>query len=146
RGDAETVAWAGALMERQLGHLTRLVDDLLDTSRLARGKLSVRQERVDLAALVRSAGEDRRRLLTESGRALTVDVPAGPVVVRGDPDRLAQVIDNLLTNAQKFTARGGTVAVRLTAEEAAGRATLAVTDDGVGIAPELLPHIFQRYR
>src|SRR5581483_10689630 len=72
RGDAETVAWAGALMERQLGHLTRLVDDLLDTSRLARGKLSVRQERVDLAALVRSAGEDRRRLLTESGRALTV--------------------------------------------------------------------------
>src|SRR5581483_11620756 len=77
---------------------------------------------------------------------LELDVPAEPVVVRGDPDRLAQVIDNLLTNAQKFTARGGRIAVRLTADPAAGRARLSVADDGVGIAPELLPHIFQRYR
>ncbi|HEY1376948.1 MAG TPA: sensor histidine kinase [Gemmataceae bacterium] len=99
RPDAPTVAWAGDLMARQLRHLTRLVDDLLDTSRLARGKLSLQRERVDLAGLVRTAVGDRRRLFDDGGRQLNLDVPAEPVWVRGDADRLAQVLDNLLGNA-----------------------------------------------
>jgi signal transduction histidine kinase len=146
RPDAPTVAWAGDLMARQLRHLTRLVDDLLDTSRLARGKLSLQRERVDLAGLVRTAVGDRRRLFDDGGRQLNLDVPAEPVWVRGDADRLAQVLDNLLGNAHKFTAAGGRVSVRLAVDPAAKLATVTVADTGVGIPAEQLPHVFQRYR
>jgi signal transduction histidine kinase/CheY-like chemotaxis protein len=142
--DAETAAWAGEMMDRQLRHLTRLVDDLLDTSRLARGKLELRRDRLDLVQLVRATAEDRRRLLEEAGRELVLQLASAPVLVRGDADRLAQVLDNLLDNAQKFTDRGGRISVSLTAD--AGRATLTVADTGVGIPPTALPTVFQWYR
>jgi signal transduction histidine kinase/CheY-like chemotaxis protein len=145
RGDAATVAWAGDLMDRQVRHLTRLVDDLLDVSRIARGKLGLRRQRLDLARLVRTAVEDRRALLEGAGRTVELTLPAGPVWVHGDADRLAQALDNLLANAAKFTDRGGRVAVAVDADPAAGRATVTVRDDGVGIDPALLPRLFCRY-
>jgi signal transduction histidine kinase/CheY-like chemotaxis protein len=144
--DAETATWAGEMMDRQLRHLTRLVDDLLDTSRMARGKLALRQGRTDLAGLVRATVGDRRRLFEAAGRDMTLEAPAEPVLIRGDADRLAQVLDNLLDNAHKFTDRGGRITVRLTRDLDEGRAVLTIADSGVGIAPDLLPTVFQRYR
>ena len=146
RPDTATAAWAGDLMERQLRHLTRLVDDLLDTSRLARGKIALRQDRVDLAGLVRTSVADRRPLFAEAGRDLTLESPATPVSIRGDADRLSQVLDNLLANAFKFTSSGGRTSVCLTADPSTGRAIITVQDTGIGISSDLLPTIFQRYR
>jgi signal transduction histidine kinase/CheY-like chemotaxis protein len=145
RGDAATVTWAGDLMDRQVRHLTRLVDDLLDVSRIARGKLGLRRQRLDLTRMVRTAVEDRRALLEGAGRVVALALPAGPVWVHGDADRLAQVLDNLLVNAHKFTDRGGRVSVSVATDPASGRATVAVRDDGVGIDPALLPRLFRRY-
>jgi CheY-like chemotaxis protein len=113
---------------------------------MARGKLALRHERTDLAGLVRATVEDRRRLFEEAGREMTLEAPADPVPVRGDADRLAQVLDNLLDNAHKFTDRGGLITVRLTRDIDSGRAVLTVADSGVGIAADLLPTVFQRYR
>jgi PAS domain S-box-containing protein len=140
-GDPAVVEEMQQMMSRQLGHLGRLIDDLLDVTRINRGKVKLRRERLDLARLARQAADDRRRLLEEAGVTLRVEVPETPVWVTGDATRLAQVLDNLLSNAAKFTARGGEVAVALTAE--AGRAVLRVRDTGVGIEPALLPHVFE---
>src|SRR5262249_59285585 len=99
--------------------------------------------RLGLGRLVRTTVEDRRALLEGSGRTLTLELPPGPIPVQGDPDRLAQVVGNLLANAHKFTGVGGRVAVRVAAD--GGRAVVRVRDTGAGIDAELLPHVFQRY-
>jgi signal transduction histidine kinase/ActR/RegA family two-component response regulator len=145
RGDTETLAWVSDLIGRQVDNLTRLADDLLDVTRLARGKLSLRTARLDLADLVRTAVADHQPVFRAASRTLTADLPAAPAWVRGDAVRLAQVVGNLLSNALKFTDPGGTVAVRLTCDAAAGRAVLEVADDGIGIDPEFLPHVFRRF-
>jgi len=134
--------WAHGVIDRQVRLMTRLVDDLLDAARVARGKMSLRRERVDLAKLVRDTAGDRRQAFADAGLGLTVDVPPGPVWTDGDPSRLGQVLGNLLNNALKFTDRGGAVTVRLTADPATWQAVLSVRDTGVGIDPAFLPVVF----
>ena len=150
-GDRPAVEQAAAMMERQVRRLARLVDDLLDVSRVAGGKIRLRRERLDLARLVRTTAADHRHALTEAGLELSVEAPETPVWLTGDATRLAQVLSNLLDNAVKFTDRGGRVAVKLTAPDEpgasapGGSAELRVRDTGVGVGPELLPRLFEPF-
>jgi signal transduction histidine kinase len=130
------------VIERQTRHLVRLVDDLLDVSRIARGKIDLRVERVDAADVVAKAIEMASPLLEEREHDLHVDLARG-LVVDGDPARLAQVMANLLTNAAKYTERGGTVTVRGDSRD--GFALLSVRDSGMGIAPDMLPRVFDMF-
>jgi PAS domain S-box-containing protein len=132
-------------LERQARYLSRLVDDMLEASRVARGRVTLRPERLDLARLTATAAGDRRPLFEKAGLALAVEVPATPVWVTGDPARLTQVVTNLLDNATKFTDRGGRVTVRVAADPAAGRAVLTVRDTGVGLPADLLPRLFEPF-
>ncbi len=134
---------AREIIGRQVAHMARLVDDLLDVARIARGKVQLRTERADLAAVVRQTAEDYRPTLAGLGVELVVEVPAGPLWLVGDPTRLAQVVGNLLHNAGKFTPRGGRVAVR--AEARGGSAVVSVSDSGAGIAPEVLARLFEPF-
>lgn len=134
---------ARGTMARQLGHMVRLVDDLLDVSRISRGKLELRRERVAAQVVVEHALEASRPLLDAAGHHVQVTVPAEPVWVDGDLTRLAQVVQNLLNNSAKYTPHGGHIAVGLAVE--AGDAVIRVTDDGEGIAPELLPEVFDLF-
>jgi signal transduction histidine kinase/ActR/RegA family two-component response regulator len=143
--DPPTVAWAQDVADRQVRQLTRLVDDLLDVSRIARGKLLLRRERVDLVRLVGNLVEDHRRTAGEANLTLAVELPPAPVWVRGDPVRLAQVVGNLLHNAVKFTGAGGSVTVRVTSDEDGKRTVVTVRDTGIGIDPDTLPLLFQMY-
>jgi PAS domain S-box-containing protein len=131
------------MMVRQIQHMGRIVDDLLDVSRIQQRKVTLRRERLDLARLVRTAVEDHRPAFDAGGVRLTVDTPADPVWVHGDQTRLTQVVGNLLHNALKFTDEGGTVSVRVT--DGAGRATIRVTDSGVGIEPDMLARLFEPF-
>jgi signal transduction histidine kinase len=133
-----------AVIDRQVGHLTRLVDDLLDVTRVSRGKVQLRRETLDLADLVRRVGEDHRPIFVERGIDFAVRVPDAPVPVNGDGTRLAQIVGNLLHNAAKFTAAGGRVALLL--ERDLGRhAVICVRDTGAGIAPDTLAHVFEPF-
>jgi PAS domain S-box-containing protein len=134
---------ARGMMERQLKQMVRLIDDLLDVSRITRGKLALRRERVELAAVVQSAIETARPLLETAGHELTVALPPEPVPLDADPTRLAQVFANLLTNAAKFTDRGGRI--RLAAERQGGKVVVSVRDNGVGIPAESLPRLFEMF-
>jgi len=142
-GKKETVQFAAAVMERQLAQLVRLVDDLLDVSRISRGKIELRRERVTLASAVAHAVEAARPLARAMDQALTVTLPPEPLQLSADPIRLAQIIGNLLTNASKFTRRGGHI--RLQAEREAGEAVIRIIDDGIGIAPEQVERIFDMF-
>jgi PAS domain S-box-containing protein len=144
-GGPGTVGQAREVIERQVTHLARLVDELLDASRIASGKVQLHGERLDLAGVVRSAAEDHRQELGAAGLTLEVDVPASPVWVEGDAVRLTQAMSNLLYNALKFTDRGGRVDVRLTADAAAGRAKVSVRDTGVGMDPEMIGRLFETF-
>jgi PAS domain S-box-containing protein len=141
--DRALVDGARATMERQVHHLTRLVDDLLDVSRVMRGKIDLRRERVALGTIVAHAVETARPLIDAQGHALALEVPPAPLEVDADPVRLAQAVANLLTNAARYTPRGGHIALRVSA--AHGEAVVSVEDDGVGIAPALLPRIFDLF-
>jgi signal transduction histidine kinase len=132
-----------AIIERQAQHLVRLVDDLLDVARIARGKLDLRRERVELARLVALAAEASTPLVTERGHRLTIEVPQHGLLLDADPVRLTQVIANLLTNAAKYTNNGGRIRVQAHAD--AGEAVLRVEDDGIGIAADMLPRLFDRF-
>jgi PAS domain S-box-containing protein len=128
------------MMERQTHQLVRLVDDLLDVSRIIRGNIDLRREHVDLAAAVHRAVETAHPVIDAHGHQLNVSLPDQPLFVEGDLIRLAQVIANLLTNAAKYTETAGRI--RLAVERDNGHAIVRVSDSGVGIAPELLPRIF----
>ncbi|MFT3914642.1 MAG: ATP-binding protein [Anaeromyxobacteraceae bacterium] len=134
---------AREVANRQVGHLARLVDDLLDVTRVARNKIELVRSPLDLAALVRRSAEDYRASMRERGLALEVDVPPDPVVVVGDETRLGQVFWNLLSNAAKFTPAGGTVVVAL--EVRGEQAGVRVRDTGVGIEPRLLDEVFEPF-
>ncbi len=134
---------AKEVANRQLGHLTRLVDDLLDVTRIARGKIELRRSDLDLAGLAHRTADDYRALMHDRGLDLVVEVPRDPVVVNGDATRLAQVLGNLLSNAAKFTPAGGRVTLELSMQ--AGRAFVHVRDTGAGIAPDVLPSLFQPF-
>jgi signal transduction histidine kinase len=134
---------AREVIARQVGHLARMVDDLLDVSRLARGRIELRRARLDLAELVRRVAEDHRLLLASGGVELDVSTPRDPVPVDGDATRLAQLLGNLLQNSAKFTPRGGRVGVAVAVEE--GRAAVHVRDTGAGIDPGLLGSVFEPF-
>jgi PAS domain S-box-containing protein len=132
-----------AMMERQVNHLVRLVDDLLEVSRISRGTLSLRKERVEMAAIVRSAIETSEPLMAEAGHALEVVLPPEPLWLEGDPVRLAQVLANLLNNAAKYSNDGGRITVR--GESRDGQAVISVRDNGLGIEPDMLPRVFDMF-
>ncbi len=131
------------LMERQLGQMVRLIDDLLDVSRISRGRLELRIERVELAAVVQQAIETCRPLAESAGHELIVVVPPEPVYVNADPVRLAQVFSNLLSNACKFTEPGGRI--QLTAGQHGSNAVVSVRDTGAGIGSDELEAIFEMF-
>jgi PAS domain S-box-containing protein len=143
RVDAATVERSRGMMERQVHHLVRLVDDLLDVSRVMRGKIELRKERIELAAVVARAVETVQPLVDAQGHELSVCLPPESLPLDADPVRLAQVVGNLLTNAAKYTEAGGRI--RLAAEREGGEAVLRVRDNGIGIAPAMLPHIFELF-
>jgi PAS domain S-box-containing protein len=133
------------VIDRQVTHMSRLIDDLLDVSRIARGKLSLRSERCDVALITQQTVEDYRPSLEAAGLTLVAEVPSEPIVVEGDPVRLAQIIGNLLHNAGRFTDHGGRVEVRATVDVAERSAEISVADTGVGIHPELLARMFDPF-
>jgi CheY-like chemotaxis protein len=131
------------MANRQIGQLVRLVDDLLDVSRITRGRITLQREAIGLADAVERAVEMVRTDVDARAQTLTVSLPADDVRVFADPARVAQVIANLLGNASKYTPPGG--AIWLTAERAEGEIVMRVRDNGSGIAPELLPHVFDLF-
>lgn len=137
--------WAREIIDRQVTHMSRLLDDLLDVARIARGKIVLRQDVVDLGHLVRLAGEDYRATLESRGVALHLALPEQPVWVQGDPTRLSQTAGNLLHNASKFTNPGDQVTVTLETDGERAAAVLSVHDTGIGIEPEALEHIFETF-
>ena len=143
RLDAVAVSKARAIIDRQVSHMARLIDDLLDVARIARGKVRLRTERCDLAAVARQTAEDYRPTLTAAGLTLEVDAPDRPLPVTGDPTRLAQVVGNLLHNASKFTPRGGRVDIRAAA--AVGSAVITVQDTGAGMDADVLSRLFEPF-
>ncbi|HEX2163923.1 MAG TPA: hybrid sensor histidine kinase/response regulator, partial [Thermoanaerobaculia bacterium] len=132
-----------AVLDRQVAHLHRLVEDLLDVSRITHGKLQLERRPIELARAVAQALETMAPLFEQRGHRLSVEVPHAGLVVEGDPGRLAQVIGNLLANAAKFTPPGGEVAV--TAESAGDEVVLAIRDSGIGMAPELAATVFDTF-
>jgi signal transduction histidine kinase len=137
---SEQALRAQAVIERQTEHLTRLVDDLLDVTRIARGKIELRRSRVDLRELLWRAGDDFRLMMDGGGLVFRTALPDAEVWVDADATRITQVVGNLLHNAAKFTKRGDEVTLSL--ESAGGEATIRVRDTGAGIDPALLPRLF----
>jgi two-component system, sensor histidine kinase len=131
------------VMERQISHLVRLVDDLLEVSRITRGLIDVRREPLDLAFIVRSAIETASGTIDAGRHQLTVDMPAEAITVLGDPVRLTQVFANILTNAAKYTDAGGEIA--LTVRTDGGHASIAVRDNGIGIPADHLASVFDMF-
>jgi two-component system CheB/CheR fusion protein len=135
--------WAHDIIDRQAQQLTRLVDDLLDVSRITRGRIELRQERVELAALLERALETSRPALEAARHQLTVTFPEEPLELVLDLTRIAQALSNLLNNAAKYTRPGGHI--RLSASREDGEAVIRVRDDGIGIPPEMLASIFEMF-
>ena len=131
------------VIERQVMHLTRLVDDLLDVSRIAQGKVQLEKSPLDIAAVAARAVEGASPIFESKSQQLTVEVPRGQLYVEGDPGRLAQVLGNLLVNAGKYTQAGGHIS--LTAVREGDWVVIKVQDDGIGIAPEFLPRVFDLF-
>ncbi|AUX41322.1 uncharacterized protein SOCE26_027320 [Sorangium cellulosum] len=134
---------ACGVIDRQVSHMARLVDDLFDVSRVARARIPLRKERCDLTLLVRQTAEDYRSTLEASGLRLDLELPSEPLWVSGDPTRLSQVISNVLHNAGKFTDPGGRVAVALSAP--AGSAVVRIRDTGIGLEPGTLSRMFDPF-
>ena len=141
--DPRLAVKARDIIGRQSEHLTRLVDDLLDVSRITRGTVRLNRRAVALKDVVEAAIDTWRHLIAQRRQVLSVEMPAQPLLVEADPTRLAQVVANLLHNAAKFTPEGGRIAV--TAAEEDGRIALTVRDDGAGIAPAYLERIFELF-
>jgi PAS domain S-box-containing protein len=144
-----TLRWVHGVIERQAGHLARLVDDLLDIARINQDKITLRRELVELAAVVRQAVETTRPQIEARRHTLTVTLPDETVWLDGDPTRLAQVLANLLNNAAKYTDEGGGIALRAsaTSNEAGtgGCVEIGVRDTGSGISAELMPRVFEPF-
>lgn len=138
--------WARDLLGRQLKHLTRLIDDLLDVARITSGRIKLQREPLDVAGLVRHAIEAVKPQAEARRHRLNVSVPSEPMYIEGDLVRLTQVIDNLLTNAVKYTNEGGTIDLSAAVENTPARqVVLRVRDNGVGIPPEMLDNVFQLF-
>jgi signal transduction histidine kinase len=144
RSDADpTVSQTVSMMDRQMTHLVRLVDDLLDVSRITRGKLELRQRKILLTEVLGHAVESARAFIESHRHELTVEIRAQDLLVDGDPDRLAQVFSNLLLNAAKYTGAGGHITLTLDQEN--DEAIITVRDNGVGIPPHALEQVFDMF-
>jgi CheY-like chemotaxis protein len=137
------LAMARDIIDRQAGHLARLVDELLDVSRISQGKIVLKKEPVELSKIVAHSVETVRPMIDAREQRLSVEVSARPVWLLGDFTRLSQVIANLLNNASKYTPEGGRI--RLSAMAGEGAATISVEDNGSGIDAELLPRVFELF-
>jgi signal transduction histidine kinase/ActR/RegA family two-component response regulator len=144
--DPATLEWAKDVVERQVRHMTQLVDELLEVTRIGRGKIKLERRAVDLTALLRTTTADYLQSLEENRLALDFELPGEAVPVAADPVRITQVIGNILTNSIKFTDPGGKVTIRLTVDPDQKRAVVAIADTGIGIEPAMLPHIFETFR
>lgn len=140
----EQASRARQVIDRQAQHMNRLVEDLLDITRISRGKITLHRERVDLSEVARGTAEDHRELFARNGIELEIDPGEEPIWVDGDRTRLAQVIGNLLSNAAKFTPRGGRAILRVDASPD-GNAVLRVRDDGAGMSRETLQQLFEPF-
>jgi two-component system, chemotaxis family, CheB/CheR fusion protein len=141
----EQRARARRMIERQAQHLTRLVDDLLDISRISRGKILLRKARLDVVESVRATVEDQRPALEAAGLTVEMDLPGSPLYLYGDLTRLSQMVGNILNNAGKFTDAGGRVTISVRSEPEQGRAAIAVRDTGIGMSPDLLERVFEPF-
>jgi PAS domain S-box-containing protein len=137
------IEWCREVIDRQVGHLTRLVDDLLDVSRITRGKVTLQKERIELATAVARAVETVRPLIESRGHRLVLSLSERPVLVEADLVRLAQVMGNLLNNAAKYSPDGSEI--RLAAGLEGGEAVIRVRDEGIGIPPEMLAQVFELF-
>ncbi|MES2483234.1 MAG: ATP-binding protein [Pseudomonadota bacterium] len=142
-GDRQRVAQVTGMIERQVGQLTRLVDDLLDISRIGTGKIDLKKEPVSLARIIGAAVEMSRPQIEAAHHKLSLTFPDEPVEILADPARMAQVFANLLINAAKYTRRGGSIALR--AETQPTQVVVYVRDNGTGIAPDMLGRVFGLY-
>lgn len=143
--DPETQAWGIQLMERQGLHISRLLDDLLDVSRITRGKIQLRHQPLDFREVIQFAVQSTSIVLDERQHTLIVELPGEPVMLVGDPTRIEQIVSNLLNNAAKYTGSGGRIEIRLTIDETEREAVLTVSDNGIGIEPQLLPQLFEMF-
>ncbi len=141
--DAATFEWSRIVMRRQVTHLTRLVDDLLDVTRITSGKIQLRMQRVDCADILDSSISGLRLLFAERGQELVRSYTRGALSVDGDPTRLEQVVVNLLTNAAKYTQRGGKIWVN--AEREDGDVVISIRDNGLGIDPTVIAEMFDLF-
>jgi signal transduction histidine kinase len=140
---------AVTIIERQVAHMSRLVEDLLDLSRVSRGVINLRTDTVNLSALVREAMASAHSQFASKGQSASLRAPDGPILMNGDETRLVQAFGNLLHNASKFTGHGGDI--RVTIEQDGGtdskpHALVTIKDNGIGIAPEQLPRIFEMFQ
>ncbi len=135
--------WSIDVIEDQIKHMTRMVDDLLDVSRITRGKVVLQKELIELAEVVQLAVEASRPLIQDYHHELTITLPPESVILDVDPPRMAQVLSNLLNNAAKYTDEGGQIA--LTAQQIDNQVIIRVRDNGIGISPELLPEVFDLF-
>jgi signal transduction histidine kinase/CheY-like chemotaxis protein len=140
---SEPAARARQVIHRQTRHLTNLVDDLLDSTRLSRGKVELHREYFELRDLARITFDDHREIFQQRGVSISLEVAPGPVPMYADPTRIAQVLSNLMQNAAKFTPRGGRVSVAIHAED--GHALLRVRDTGTGMEPEVVARVFEAF-
>ncbi|AUX33895.1 MULTISPECIES: GAF domain-containing protein [Sorangium] len=131
------------MMDRQIGHMARMIDDLLDVSRITRGKVELRKERIDLRAVLNSALETSRPLIEAAAHELAVRLPPASLLLDADPTRLAQVFANLLNNAAKYTPAGGSI--RLAAQRDGAAVVVRVADNGVGIPADMLSNVFDMF-
>jgi CheY-like chemotaxis protein len=130
-------------MERQLSQMVHLIDDLLDLSRVSRGTIELRRERIELSKVIEQAVEMSHPVVEQAGHHLAINVPQSPIYVDADLTRLAQVFSNLLNNAAKYTERGGEI--RLLIEQQNGEVLISVQDNGIGIPQEMLPYVFDMF-
>ena len=141
--DPQVLAWCRDVIDRQVAQMSRLLEDLLDVSRMTRGQFALRREPLVLAAVVEQALEIAQPLIEAAGHALTVEMPAQAVALEGDSTRLAQVFSNLLINAAKYTEPKGRIG--LAVEVCGDEVVVRVTDNGIGIPDEQMPHIFEMF-
>jgi len=143
KSDPEENEKVRAMMERQLGQMVHLIDDLLDLSRISRGKFDLRRERIELATAIQQAIETSLPIIDQADHELLTDIAPGPIFVDADLTRLVQVFSNLLNNAAKYTERGGQI--RLTVQHLGAEAVVSVRDNGIGIPPHMLQHVFEMF-
>ena len=139
----DRLEWSIGVIDRQVRHMTRLVDDLLEISRITQGKIDLRKSRLELIALVQACAEAARPLMQSTGHDFTLVLPAGRIYVSADETRLSQVINNLLNNAAKFTPKGGTVRIRVAQSD--DRVLISIRDSGIGLAAEHLTKVFEMF-